>query len=324
MIRNQWYAVLDSREVGKGALTGVTRLGERLVFWRNENGEVICFKDKCVHRGASLAAGKHCGNSVECPFHGFRYDATGRVTLIPANGKASAVPDYFRITTYPARESQGMVFIFWGTAEKPIEDVPRFDDIEEGFSVETSVHHWPVHYSRAIENQLDLVHVPFVHYNTIGRGNQTLVNGPVERVEGNQIKFWVYNEVDEGQIPKKAADLRQPDENAQHIHFIFPNIWQNWITSKLRIFVAFVPVDESNTLIYLRTLQKFMLVPGLRQLVDFINMRFSIKVLNQDRGVVLTQLPIRTELNMDEKLIPGDLPIVSYRRMREDLKKGNE
>ena len=32
--------------------------------------------------------------------------------------------------------------------------------------------HGTTHYSRAIENQLDTVHVPFIHHNTIGRGGR--------------------------------------------------------------------------------------------------------------------------------------------------------
>ncbi len=32
MIRNQWYVVLDSREV-KNRPVGVTRMGEKRVFW---------------------------------------------------------------------------------------------------------------------------------------------------------------------------------------------------------------------------------------------------------------------------------------------------
>ncbi len=63
MIRNQWYAVLESKEVKKGKLLGVTRLGERLVFWRNEKGRVICLKDKCIHRGAALSAGRFSGTA---------------------------------------------------------------------------------------------------------------------------------------------------------------------------------------------------------------------------------------------------------------------
>jgi len=34
MIRNQWYVVLESAEVGTHPI-GVTRLGEKLVFWRD-------------------------------------------------------------------------------------------------------------------------------------------------------------------------------------------------------------------------------------------------------------------------------------------------
>jgi phenylpropionate dioxygenase-like ring-hydroxylating dioxygenase large terminal subunit len=34
MIRNQCYVVLESKEVRKGKPVGVTRLGEKMVFWR--------------------------------------------------------------------------------------------------------------------------------------------------------------------------------------------------------------------------------------------------------------------------------------------------
>ena len=40
MIKNQWYAVLESKEVKKDKLLGVTRLSEKLVFWRDENGSL--------------------------------------------------------------------------------------------------------------------------------------------------------------------------------------------------------------------------------------------------------------------------------------------
>ena len=35
MIRNQWYVVLASRELKTGKPVGVTRMGEKMVFWRN-------------------------------------------------------------------------------------------------------------------------------------------------------------------------------------------------------------------------------------------------------------------------------------------------
>jgi phenylpropionate dioxygenase-like ring-hydroxylating dioxygenase large terminal subunit len=323
MIKNQWYAVLESKELKINKLLGAKRLGERLAFWRNNKGEVICFKDKCAHRGASLAAGRICSDNeaIQCPFHGFEYDNTGKCRLIPANGRSSKVPEYFFVDKYPVKENHGLIFIWWGDPIAVLPDVPNFNDLNDrDYSYTTFTDQWPVHYSRAVENQLDLVHVPFVHYDTIGRGNKTLVNGPVQIIKQNQIEFWVYNEIDAGQSPKKSEDLPLPDENKQHIHFIFPNVWQNWILPALRVLVAFVPIDGENTLIYVRTYQKFTKIPLIKQLVDFIMLKFSRKILSQDKRVVLTQIPIYTELNMNEKLIAGDLPIITYRKMRDELK----
>ena len=39
MIKNLWYAVLESKEVKKGKITSAKRMGLNLVFWRKENGE---------------------------------------------------------------------------------------------------------------------------------------------------------------------------------------------------------------------------------------------------------------------------------------------
>ena len=41
MIGNQWYIVLASNQVGTQPV-GVTRLGEKLAFWRDANGKVAC------------------------------------------------------------------------------------------------------------------------------------------------------------------------------------------------------------------------------------------------------------------------------------------
>ena len=57
MIPNQWYVVLDSGQV-RYLPVGVTRMGEKLVFWRYHAGRVSCLRDRCVHRGVALSEGK--------------------------------------------------------------------------------------------------------------------------------------------------------------------------------------------------------------------------------------------------------------------------
>lgn len=56
MIPNQWYVVLGSSQV-KDKPVGVTRMGEKLVFWRDAAGKLYCLRDRCVHRGVQLSKG---------------------------------------------------------------------------------------------------------------------------------------------------------------------------------------------------------------------------------------------------------------------------
>lgn len=172
-----WFAILSSKEVGKKPI-GVRRLGKDLVFWRDSKGNVHALEDFCVHRRARLSAGRVVMDRIQCPFHGFEYDGEGRVRLIPALGKSYAVPEKFRIRAYHVAEKAGMVWLWFGEGEPKSE--PRFfDDIDEEFAYAEFRELWRVPFPRAVENQLDVMHLPFVHKTTIGRGNRTLVHGPV-------------------------------------------------------------------------------------------------------------------------------------------------
>jgi len=203
MIKNQWYAVLDSKQLKKNKLLGVTRLSDKLVFWRDENNEVNCIFDKCCHRGASLSAGKIIHNHVECPFHGFQYDSSGKVKYIPANGKNSIVPDRYKVNAYLVKEAYGFIWLWYGDEQDDVPEIPFFEELKEGFSYGGFSETWNVHYTRAIENQLDVVHLPFVHKTTIGKGDKTLVNGSVVKWKENLMTFYVKNEKDNGQKPEK-------------------------------------------------------------------------------------------------------------------------
>lgn len=326
MIPNQWYVVMASRQI-RGKPVGATRMGEKLVFWRDDAGHAHCLRDRCVHRGVQLSKGQVLGNGrLQCPFHGFEYDPTGRVTKIPANGKTAPVPARFKVHSYPTHEAHGFVWIWWGTA--PPDDLapPRFfDDLDDGFSYGQAIDPWDTHYARIIENQLDVVHLPFVHHNTIGRGNKTLVDGPiVQWADEDRFCFYVYNRVDDGTPPRRPEDMPPPNpERDFHLGFIFPNLWQNYIDDDVRVMAAFVPVDDEHTLLYLRFYQRFLRVPVLRDLVNALAMPFNRFVAHQDRRVVVTQTPARPRLEMDEKLIQGDRPIVAYRRRRHELLQQN-
>ncbi|MHB1414564.1 MAG: aromatic ring-hydroxylating dioxygenase subunit alpha [Chloroflexota bacterium] len=318
MIPNQWYAILEASEVAQGKPVGVTRLGEKLAVWRDAKGEVACLADVCCHRGAALSKGQILGDHLECPFHGFQYDASGRCQLIPANGSLAPVPKPFRVKSYPTREAHGFIWIWWGEPREELPPVPFFADLDDTFQYATFRDHWNVHYSRAIENQLDVVHLPFVHKNTIGRGHRTVVDGPLVEADGDTITVWTYNRVDDGTVARKVTDLPAPTRPA-YLRFHFPNIWQLQITDAMRIMVAFAPIDEENTLLYVRNYQKSLRLPVLGRLVTMAGRIGSAVIVRQDKRVVITQVPKKTDLNMKEKLVPGDRSVLLYRARRREL-----
>lgn len=324
MIPNQWYAILESNEIRPGKPVGFTRMGEKMVAWRDSQDKVTVMSDLCPHRGVALSVGKVIGSHIQCPFHGFEFDTSGRCKLIPANGLNNEPPKAFQVKTYPTREMNDFIFIWWGKPQAEYPPLPWFDSVDHtAYAWKTVRDLWDTHYSRAIENQLDAVHLPFVHHNTIGRGNRTLVHGPLTEIKdlpgGNfLLNIWVHNEVDQGQKPRSPKEIPQPSRSP-FLQFVFPNIWQNWIAENMRIVLAFAPIDDGHTLMYIRNYQRIMKIPVLLQIFNQLNAWASFIIERQDKGIVETQLPKRSDLKIGEKLIQGDGPIIEYRRLRRKL-----
>jgi phenylpropionate dioxygenase-like ring-hydroxylating dioxygenase large terminal subunit len=321
MIKNQWYVILQSKELKKGKTLGVLRMGERMVLWRDSQGKPVCLADQCPHRGAALSIGCLMGDTVQCPFHGFEYDRDGRCTYVPANGRSAELPKVLKVRSYPIREEHGYIYIWWGDEQAKYVELPWFDDLDASFTTSDYIDHWSVQYSRALENQLDVFHLAFVHATTIGRGNKTISDGPLTTIDEKNLEIWVFNRLDDGKTTaRRASELTKP-ARPPFLKFKFPHLWMNRISEDMRITVFFTPVDDENTILYLRYYQRFVKVPLLRKLVaDLINLS-SIVILNQDKRVVLTQLPKKTGLHIGEKLIPADKPIIEYRSIREKLQK---
>lgn len=321
MIRNQWYVVLESDEVKTGKPVGVTRLGEKMVFWRDGQGKASCMVDMCPHLGAPLSLGKVKDGHIACPFHGFEYDTSGQCVVLPAYGSQGKIPKALRVKAYPVHEAHGLIWIWWGeNVPKDLQPPRFFESLEnEGFVFGRFRDHWPVHYSRMAENQLDVMHLPFVHHNTIGRGNRSVVDGPYIELDEGLMNVWVMNRLDDGSPVKKPKEVSRPDRRP-FLQFRFPNLWHNWIAEDIRIVIAFVPVDDENTIMMGRFYQKAVRFPVAAQLFNLSGVIGSRVIANQDKRVVSRQVPVKTSLHMGEKMMSGDYGILTYRTERNRLK----
>lgn len=312
-----WYAVLSTKDVKQNKITTCTRFGERLCFFRDEAGKVVCVSDQCAHRGASFQDGKIENGCLKCPFHGIEYGPDGQATLIPSDGIGNAKNlSRFNLKRYHAHERDNIIYVYYSDSEP--EDVPEaITEISDKMQFDEIQVPWKTHYSRVIENQLDVSHLPFVHHNTIGRGNKTLANGPkVEFLDENNMIHSADNEVDHGQLPKPNKEARIKNT---YLHFRWPNVWINHISDKLLVTAYFIPVDDENSIIALRFYNRFTGVGVIDKLIAKIGSAMNRIVQNQDKVIVETQLPKKTGLKIGESLVQADRPIMEYRKRRQRL-----
>ncbi|MCU0499483.1 MAG: aromatic ring-hydroxylating dioxygenase subunit alpha [Anaerolineae bacterium] len=323
MIPNQWYAVLDSAEIKPGKPYAFRRLNDEIVVWRDAHQRVVIMRDVCPHRQCQLSPGKIVDGNIQCHFHGFQYDREGDCQLIPANGRNGAKPRAFKAHVYPTREAYGLIWMWYGEPrqESDYPPIPFFEELAD-FDYGTIRREWNVHYSRSIENQLDISHLPFVHAKTIGRGGRTLVNGPYTVVEpGKSISVWVDNQLDSG-LPATKPSAMPSKDTPPNLKFLFPNVWHNRIAPKISVFAAFAPVDEENTVIYVRFYHKVTNFAPLKWLISKIGNFSDGLILAEDQGIVETQRPKKSELNVGDRFIPADRPIVMYLLERQRLIEG--
>ncbi|NOK61959.1 MAG: hypothetical protein GFH27_549289n346 [Chloroflexi bacterium AL-W] len=317
MIPNMWYAVLESHEVKPGKPYAFTRLNEDLVFWRDNDEKIVVMRDICPHRQAKLSPGKLVDGNIQCHFHGFQYNQDGGCELIPANGRNGSKPRIFQCWTYPAQEDHGFIWVWTGEPRTAYPPVPFVDGLEE-HTYATFQKQWHTHYTRVIQGVLDVSHLPFVHAKTIGRDGKTLVNGPYTTLEDNKIQVWISNQPDVGLPAIKPTEV-PPPSTPPTLRFNYPNVWQLWLNDNLSQVIIAAPMDDENTMIYVRNYQKMIKNPVLGKLFARIGNIYNRYVLHEDEEIIVSQTPKKADLDIGERFIPGDRPIALYLKHRRDL-----
>ena len=139
-------------------------LGEPILIGRDAAGTAFALRDPCPHRGMPLSAGHFDGSEIECCYHGWRFDTSGRCTTIPSlvPGQAFA-PARIRTRSYPIREIQGNLWVYLGKNPAGAPEIP----VLEGFGECRPNLAETVRFSAAIDHAvvglMDPAHGPFVH-----------------------------------------------------------------------------------------------------------------------------------------------------------------
>lgn len=177
---NGWYGLCDLSELDDGRIKSVHCLGQDLVAFRGESGDVGVLDAFCPHLGAHLGqGGTVIGDTIQCPFHQWRFNANGEVTHIPYLASSSkqpqeatvcakdpAVPASCRTKSWTARVWGGFVFV-WFDAEgrAPTYEMEYPEEIDTGswYYGGTTKMEFDQHVSEMAENSADYHHFSTLH-----------------------------------------------------------------------------------------------------------------------------------------------------------------
>jgi phenylpropionate dioxygenase-like ring-hydroxylating dioxygenase large terminal subunit len=166
VFRQFWHAVMPLTDLADGPRP-FTLLGEKIVLFLDEHGQPAALKDRCCHRTAQLSKGWCKAGTIQCGYHGWRYDRTGRVIEIPQYAPDRAIPPDYRTPAYHCTARYGYA---WVALEDPIADIPPVPEFDApGWRTIFQFHEvWATSPLRALENSFDNSHFSFVHRATFG------------------------------------------------------------------------------------------------------------------------------------------------------------
>jgi phenylpropionate dioxygenase-like ring-hydroxylating dioxygenase large terminal subunit len=163
---NDWHPVASVRQLAVHPVQGTRVLGEDLVVWR-QGEQIFVWRDLCVHRGTRLSLGTIVDGCLSCPYHGWRYDASGRCAHMPA-APHQAPSAKAAVKTYLSAVAYGLVWACLGEPRTGPPPFPEWDDADLGKAVCGPYAHLRANGPRLIENFLDAAHFPFVHAGILG------------------------------------------------------------------------------------------------------------------------------------------------------------
>ena len=156
------------RSLRAGQLRRQMLLGEPVLLGRMKDGKAFALRDICPHRAAPLSAGRVMAeNTVECPYHGWRFRGDGVCSLIPSLADGQEIdPSKIRVRSYPVREQDGLIWIYMtvpGRESAP----PARDPPKVGLAGATprwsESQTFPCGIDHAVIGLMDPAHGPYVH-----------------------------------------------------------------------------------------------------------------------------------------------------------------
>ncbi len=241
----------------------VRLLGQDLVLFRNADGSFGLLDRDCPHRGADLAYGRNEGDGLRCPFHGWKFDATGQCTQTPAEPPGSTLCQRIRQRSYPLIEKAGVLFAWLGPEDATPPPFPALDcfvaPASHSFAFKGL---WRCNWLQAFEVGIDPAHASFLHRFFHDEGlddsyGRQFRGASLGELDGQRLPMTrVMREFDQPDISFEAMPyglrltaLRHISDAITHVRVtnaLFPQTFVIPLSETMTITQMHVPVDDTS------------------------------------------------------------------------------
>lgn len=247
LLRRYWQPILAAGELtADKPIAPVRLLGEDLVVYRDRQGRYGLVGEHCPHRKASFAFGRVDDEGIRCPYHGWKFDCTGKCLEMPAEPELGGFKEKIRHTAYAVQKLGGMLFAYLGPDPAPL--LPRWDVLawENGKRWIQKQETLNCNWLQPMENSVDPSHLYWLHGQTahLARAMERYE----EEHEFTPFEFGIMKR----RITPSTAGGREIDQHP----LIFPNTLRHvfkekFSSGKIRHNVQMrMPVDDTHTQVY--------------------------------------------------------------------------
>jgi Rieske 2Fe-2S family protein len=270
--------------------------GEPIVIARTNTGELAAFYNMCVHRGVEVAEG--CGNTraFKCPYHGWIYDLSGRLTGA-AYMQESAGFDTPAARMRPLRLEtwRGNIFVTFDHAAPPLDEfVAEFDKdfgflrMEDCRLGNRIVLDLACNWKFVHENLMDFYHVGVLHAKTFGARFAWTDDNVHLKPRGGLSIFYAAGPPTPGAAPLlgKMPWLEDRPVSFACTGFLAPNCTLFGRVDCVRVMVAWPEgPGRSRTVIYHLFPEAFFDRPGFAETLA-VYRDYQLQVLEEDRSMI--------------------------------------
>jgi len=169
-----WFIVAEAKELDDGPMA-VRYWGQDLALYRGESGQPVLLDAYCAHMGTHLTGAKSPmivkngdqieGDSIRCPYHGWRYGPDGQVNDIPYHD--GPCPKSAAIRSYPVVETMGCIMAWYDPdGAEPEFDAPFLKQWDDPQWVNWELDHLGelnLHPQEILDNMADVRHLGPTH-----------------------------------------------------------------------------------------------------------------------------------------------------------------